>query len=69
LTAYLDNFKDSITITAGFELAKFAGPVSQMKKDILMLMDRIEKEDLKEKQTYILLLCKSASKLVLLQGH
>lgn len=37
-----------------------------MKEDILMLMDGIEKEDLKEKQAYNLLLCKSSSKLVLL---
>lgn len=31
LAAYLDNFEESITIPAGFELVKFAGLMIQLK--------------------------------------
>lgn len=69
MSAYLDNFKESITNAAGFEQARFAGLVNQLKGDTLMLRDSIEKEDRKEKQAYLLLLSKLSSKLMLLWGH
>lgn len=50
LAAYLANFKDSITITAGFEQVKFAGLMIQLKEDILMLKDSIEKSLKTEKR-------------------